>query len=91
MVSQAEVPDCLWTKFEHANGALASEGCMVDGVPVGVWKSYSELGELISEGARENNLPEGRWWFYDLGQVREEVQYRQGLKHGVQVLYLDGV
>ena len=91
MVSQAEVPDCLWTKFEHANGALASEGCMVDGVPVGVWKSYSELGELISKGARENNLPEGRWWFYDLGQVREEVHYRQGLKHGVQVLHQDGV
>ena len=91
MVSQAEVPDCLWTKFEHANGALASEGCMVDGVPVGVWKSYSDLGELISEGARANNLPEGRWWFYDQGVVREEVHYRQGVKHGIQVLHQDGV
>ena len=91
MLSQADTPDCVWTQFEHANGTLASEGCMVDGVPAGVWKSYSELGELISEGARENNLPEGRWWFYDQGQVREEVHYHQGVKHGIQVLHQDGV
>ena len=91
MLSQADTPDCVWTQFEHANGTLASEGCMVDGVPAGVWKSYSDLGELISEGARENNLPEGRWWFYDQGQLREEVHYHQGVKHGIQVLHQDGV
>ena len=91
MLSQAEITECVWTQFEHANGSLASEGCMVYGVPVGVWKSYSEKGELISEGARANNLPEGRWWFYDQGVVREEVHYRQGVKHGIQVLHQDGV
>ena len=91
MLSQVEVPECKWTQFEHANGTLASEGCMVAGVPVGMWKSYSEMGELISEGARENNLPEGRWWFYDQGLVREELNYNQGVKHGIQVLHQDGL
>ena len=89
--SQDSLPECVWTQFEHANGTPASAGCMVAGVPVGVWKSYSELGELISEGARENNLPEGSWWFYDQGQVREEVHYSRGLKHGIQVLHHDGM
>ena len=40
MLSQADTPDCVWTQFEHANGTLASEGCMVDGVPA---VSYTHL------------------------------------------------
>ena len=62
---------CVWTQFEHANGALASEGCFVEGLPAGIWKSYDSEGNLLSEGARKNNKPHGVWTFYQDGLLSE--------------------
>ncbi|MDA0946058.1 MAG: hypothetical protein O2791_03335, partial [Bacteroidetes bacterium] len=71
MWAQPDLPGCEWTQFNHANGSVASEGCLVQGIPTGLWKNYAEQGLLLSEGARENNAPVGVWTFYDLGVVKE--------------------
>ena len=89
--AQPELPGCVWTQFTHANGNLASEGCLVGGVPEGVWTNYDAKGVLQSEGERKNNKPTGVWRFFVDGVVSEEVSLEFGVKHGVQVLYDAGV
>jgi len=91
MCAQPDLPGCEWTQFNHANGSVASEGCLVQGIPTGMWKNFSDQGLLLSEGAREHNAPVGVWTFYELGVVKERTAFDQGLKDGVQTLWVDGM
>ena len=88
--TQPDLEGCVWTAFKHANGSVASEGCLVNGVPAGVWKSFSDQGVLLSEGARRNNKPHGLWRFYNEGGLRETSEYDEGQKHGWQTLWTEG-
>lgn len=83
--------DCDWIQFKHENGVVASEGCFVDGVPVGIWKSYDNTGMLMSEGERQNDKPQGLWKFYNEGVLRETAEFRDGKKNGIQTLWKSGV
>ena len=83
--------ECDWVQFKHENGAVASEGCFENGVPVGVWKSYDDRGMLLSEGERQNNQPQGLWKFYDQGVLRETAEFVDGQKEGVQTVWKEGI
>lgn len=83
--------ECDWVQFKHENGAVASEGCFENGVPVGVWKSYDDQGMLLSEGERQNNQPQGLWKFYNQGVLRETAEFVNGQKEGVQTIWSEGV
>ena len=87
--SQPERSGCDWRQFFHSNGVVASEGCFVEGIPTGVWISYSDRGVKLSEGERKNNQPHGVWTFYNEGMLRETATFAEGTRQGVQTLWVD--
>jgi uncharacterized protein len=86
-LTQKNSNDCVWSVFQHENGVVASEGCLVDGQPEGIWSSYSNRGVLLSQGERRNQQPHGKWFFYTNGKLSEATTFDQGIKSGVQVLW----
>jgi antitoxin component YwqK of YwqJK toxin-antitoxin module len=88
--AQPDVKGCMWKQFLHENGSVASEGCYVAGVPTGVWTSYSDRGDKLSEGERRNNEPHGIWHFYQDGALQETATFEEGMRDGVQTLWKDG-
>ena len=46
--AQKEVENCEWTEYFFPNGNLSSEGCFVNGIPEGIWKSYFKNGNIKS-------------------------------------------
>ena len=82
---------CEWKQFKHANGAVASEGCLVNGIPTGIWTSYSDRGVKLSEGERKNEEPHGVWRFYENGALAETCEFQEGLRQGIQTLWNEGV
>jgi len=89
--AQPEFGGCEWTQFKHANGAVASEGCLVNGIPTGIWTSYSDRGVKLSEGERKNDEPHGIWRFYENGALAETCEFQEGFRQGIQTLWNEGV
>ena len=87
------LPGCEWTQFTFESGAVSSEGCLVDGKPEGIWKTYHPSGLLASEGARRSHELEGVWRFYhEGGWLEHEVPYAQGRLNGTERFFsADGV
>lgn len=86
--TQDPVADCDWTQFTFANGSVSSEGCLVDGLPEGVWKTYHPNGNLASEGARVQHELTGLWRFYhEDGWLEHEVHYAKGRQDGIERFY----
>ena len=52
--AQPELEGCVWTQFFHEEGVLASEGCLVNVLPVGLWTNFDQEGNTISKGERVN-------------------------------------
>ena len=90
-VAQRDLEGCEWKEFHHANGLISSEGCFVEGLPTGIWKSYNPDGMLISEGERKNNQPHGQWRFYENDLLTEEATFHLGVREGIQVLWMEGI
>ena len=88
--AQPDLPGCEWTEYLHANQSVASEGCLVDGIPTGIWTNYSDRGVIESRGARMAGKPDGKWEFFELGALSEELEFQMGAKHGIQVLWKEG-
>ena len=80
---------CVWTQFFHEDGALASEGCLVNGLPVGLWTNFDPQGNTLSRGERVNNQPQGVWQFYERGALKEEATFRNGSKDGPQMFWTE--
>lgn len=88
LAAQPELPGCVWTQFTFATGGLASQGCLVDGKPEGIWETYHANGALKSKGGRENHLLEGLWSFYDeQGVLQRTVEYREDQRTGWEVVF----
>jgi hypothetical protein len=50
----------------------------------GLFRAYSEDGQLVSEGMYVNGLEEGRWRdFHSNGHLAAEGSYSAGKEHGV--------
>lgn len=74
--------------LKHANGKIASEGTIKDGLPDGYWKSYNNKGFLISEGNRVDFQLDGLWKFYsDSLKLSMSVNFKQGKKDGLKISY----
>jgi len=77
-----------YNKFYYDNGAVSSEGNMMNGKPDGYWKNYYENGHLKSEGNRKNYLLDSLWRFYDEdGKLVLEINYKEGKKNGYRTTY----
>lgn len=84
---------CVWTEYRFPEGGIASEGCLVDGAPEGVWTAYTPSGALKSKGSRTNHQLDGEWTFYrEDGTLERAVTYAAGKKSGWEAVYAaDGV
>jgi len=86
--SQKNGVDCDWTVYTFPNGSKASEGCLVNGKPEGIWKAYHTNGQVKSEGGRINHLLDGTWCFYDSSGVKlRTVDYVADKKTGWERTY----
>ena len=89
--TQPSLEGCAWTQFFHEEGSLASEGCLVNGLPVGVWTNFDVKGNVVSRGERINNQPHGVWQFFEDGMLKEEASFQNGTREGAQTIWLQGV
>lgn len=77
-----------YNKFYYGNGAISSEGLMIDGKPDGFWKTYFINGKVKSEGNRRNMLLDSTWNFYEENGIIEKViNYLYGKKNGYYYTY----
>jgi uncharacterized protein len=88
-ISQQDDVGLVYTYFYYENGAISSEGYLLDGKPDGYWKTYYPNGILKSEGNRKEFELDSLWLFYDEeGRISLEINYKEGKKHGERVTYL---
>ena len=80
------------TKFYYKDGSLSSEGYLRNGKPDGYWKTYYQSGTLKSEGNRKYFQLDSLWIFYDKsGTINKEISYKEGIRHGNEIYYKQGV
>jgi uncharacterized protein len=72
-----------YVKFYYPNGAISSEGLMINGKPDGVWKTYYVTDITKSEGKRVNHLLDSIWVFYnETGDTTDKISYILGKRNG---------
>ena len=89
--------DGRWIELEEEDGLrFRSEGVYELGVPVGLWTSWYESGQMLSEGRYTSGFRDGRrqaWkdglWTYwhENGNKREEQSWKDGLADGPWTLW----
>jgi len=78
--------------FYFESGAKSSEGFLRNGEPDGYWKSYYSNSLLKTEGNRKNFKLDSIWKFYsEKGQLTLSIEYKEGLKQGHRLIYLDSI
>ncbi len=70
----------IW-KWYYSSGLLLREESFYEDKPDGVLTEYDELSNIITQGEFINGLEEG-FWYYNLGDQREEGEYVEGLMDG---------
>ena len=87
-LSQESVGECSWTVYTFPNGKTASEGCLINGQPEGIWTAFHENGNVKSRGNRRDFLLDGTWDFFDSTGVKlRSVEYAADLKSGWERSY----
>lgn len=77
-----------YNKFYYGNGAISSEGLMLNNKPEGYWKTYYVNGVVKSEGNRRNFQLDSIWIFYaENGLKDKEISYLYGKKNGYYLTY----
>jgi antitoxin component YwqK of YwqJK toxin-antitoxin module len=74
-------------RFYHPNGAVSSEGILIDGEPDGVWTTYSKDGALVSRATWVNGVLNGVSIFYKNDSPTSEINYKNGQKDGLSIYY----
>ena len=88
--AQKELENCEWQKYYFTDNKLSSEGCFINGIPEGVWKSYFNSGKLKSVGFRNESKLEGIWKFYRENSILEkEISYSGDKKDGREIIYYE--
>ena len=88
--AQPDLPGCEWTTFAFDDGTVSSEGCLVNGLPEGEWRSFHENGQLKSVGSRSDHELQGPWQFFrEDGTLEREVAYAAGQRDGLDCLFDD--
>ena len=79
---------CISTQYFYPSGKLSSEGCLINGLPNGIWKSYYESGNIKSIGNRNKNKLSGDWMFYNEDSTLDrKIEYAENLKNGEEIIY----
>lgn len=82
--------DTIEKIFYHETGSVSSKGKMLNGKPIGYWKTYYSNGILKTEGNRDNLQLSGTWRFYRRnGDLMKEIDYNNGIKNGPTRIYND--
>lgn len=80
-----------FTQFFYPDGSVSSEGEMLNGEPVGVWRTYHTSGLIKSEGRRVEGLLDSIWTFYNnAGQLQRRISYERSLRNGKEWTYQAG-
>ncbi|MFO7864225.1 MAG: hypothetical protein R6U85_09520 [Salinivirgaceae bacterium] len=75
-------------RYYYPDSTISAKGVLVDGKPHGLWLNYYSNGNLQSEGKRTHGLLDSTWTFYfETGQIKETIQYRNGIKNGYNFKY----
>jgi antitoxin component YwqK of YwqJK toxin-antitoxin module len=78
--------DSTESVYRYADGAISSQGLLIDGVPSGYWVSFHPNGTRKSEGNWREGELDGEWVFYDeKGRLQTTLSYDQGKKEGEEL------
>jgi len=84
----AVAQDSISKQFFFPDGAVSSEGPLVNGRPDGYWRTYYPSGQLKSEGNRREFKLDSLWVFYnESGLVTQEICYAADRKNGPRKSY----
>lgn len=62
--------DSVEITYRHANGAIAQQGYLRNGKPVGTWKQFDAEGHVIAKGTYVDGKREGTWFFLSEDGIR---------------------
>lgn len=80
-----------FTQFFYPDGSVSSEGEMMNGSPVGYWRTYHQSGQLKSEGRRVDGLLDSIWTFYNSsGLLQRRISYQASQRNGKEWTYQGG-
>ena len=79
--TKSQKPTGLW-KWYYENGKILREEIFLNGVEEGLLIEYSDSGKIITKGEFYNGEKEGVW-FYELGDHKEEGEYKGDRRVGV--------
>lgn len=71
----------------YSNGAIMSEGKIIDGKKEGFWIEYSMEGDTTVKEYYENGKLEGEKSFFDNNKLSEMRTFSKGVENGLRVLY----
>lgn len=77
-----------WYSY-YANGVIQEEGAYTDGKRNKFWKFYNENGQKIKEGHFVNDEEVGWWCLYNFNKLQAKIEYKEGKKNGLVLLYKD--
>lgn len=79
------LPDGDW-RWLHNNGKLWREEVFYEGREDGISVEYNDTGAVVSKGQYIDGERDGQW-IIDIGEHREEGEYRVGQRYGVWKYY----
>lgn len=78
-----------WYSY-YTNGVIQEEGAYTDGKRNKFWKFYNENGKKIKEGHFVNDEEDGWWCTYNNNMLQAKIEYKDGKRNGLVLLYKDG-
>lgn len=72
--------DSTWNWY-YPSGKLLRHEIFIDGLSDGMMTEYTEDGKIITQGDYIEGKEEG-FWFYVVGNAREEGDYAEGMRNG---------
>ena len=79
----------FWTYY-YSNGQIKSAGHYRNDKKDSYWNHYTKNGHKSMEGHMINGKQTDWWIFYDASKIKEKCQFKNGLKHGISIIYSNG-
>lgn len=62
--------------FVYQNGVLLEKGVLKNGKREGVWQSFNEKGNIVTEASFSKGVKNGVWIVYDQAEVKYVLYYQ---------------
>jgi len=79
-VYKNNLTDSIWNWY-YPDGKLLRKEIFLDGLADGMMTEYDQAGNIITQGDYIEGKEEG-FWFYIVGDSREEGDYAEGMRNG---------